>query len=264
MAYQNTFKRRELKYLLDERQAANIRKLVEKRASPDEHGTSVVNSVYLDTPDWLLARRSLEKPPYKEKLRVRAYGAAHPAHAAGTAEEDTAFIEVKKKYRSTVYKRRIAVSRRDAEAFLAGDSSMLGSGPTDREIANFVDRYGTLRASVCLTCRREAFVPKDDSGFRITFDSDIRWRREGLSPFAPPSGERIVPKGSLLMELKCCGSMPLWMARFLSVEGIRRQSFSKYGSAYRAIRARERAAGVRRSESASVAAPARVLSQKGA
>lgn len=43
---------------------------------PDEYSHSSIRNLYLDTPDFRLIRRSLEKPVYKEKLRLRSYGRA--------------------------------------------------------------------------------------------------------------------------------------------------------------------------------------------
>lgn len=255
MGYQSAFKRREYKYLLDPDQAQRVMAFVHEHAVPDEYGVSTVVSVYLDTPDWLLARRSIERPSYKEKLRVRAYlpcdsceqPEQSPAATHKTdASPEVAFIEIKKKYRSTVGKRRIAASRRDSAAFLAGDTSMLGSGPIDREIACFIKRYEQLRASIRISCRREAFRCTDDSGVRITFDRDIRWCRENAPSFAEQQqresqakdryGGRVIPEHYTLMEIKCEGSMPLWMAHFLSSEKIFRRPFSKYGTAYRRMK----------------------------
>ena len=111
MADQMIFKRCEIKYMLDVTQAELLKKLMDQYMVADEHGVSTICSLYFDTPDHLLIRRSMEHPVYKEKLRLRSYG---------TADKDTTvFVELKKKYESVVYKRRIAMSEAEAERYLS-------------------------------------------------------------------------------------------------------------------------------------------------
>lgn len=96
--------------MLDVTQAELLKKLMDQYMVADEHGVSTICSLYFDTPDHLLIRRSMEHPVYKEKLRLRSYG---------TADKDTTvFVELKKKYESVVYKRRIAMSEAEAERYL--------------------------------------------------------------------------------------------------------------------------------------------------
>ena len=95
---QNQFKRYEIKYLLDARQYESVRRTMQGRTVGDEYGKSTICNIYYDTPDRRLIRRSLEKPVYKEKMRLRSYGTPHG--------DDRVFIELKKKYESVVYKRR--------------------------------------------------------------------------------------------------------------------------------------------------------------
>ena len=92
------FERREVKYLISAEQRRDIMKLVEEYMKPDEFGRSAICSVYYDTPDMLLIRRSLDRPVYKEKLRVRSYGPV--------SGDKKVFVELKKKYNGVVYKRR--------------------------------------------------------------------------------------------------------------------------------------------------------------
>ena len=98
----DVFERIEVKYLLDDTQYKKLMKRLEGMAEVDSYGKTSILNIYYDTPDFKLIERSLEKPVYKEKLRLRTYG---------TAQDDTnAFIEIKKKYKGVVYKRRITTS----------------------------------------------------------------------------------------------------------------------------------------------------------
>lgn len=92
MAYQAIFKRYEIKYLLDEEQKKALLKAMEPYMRLDGYGRTTIRNIYFDTEDYRIIRRSLEKPAYKEKLRIRSYKAAESG--------DTVFAELKKKYNS--------------------------------------------------------------------------------------------------------------------------------------------------------------------
>ena len=90
-----TFQRYETKYMLSPIMA---RKSLPGHLQMDEYGLDTICSLYYDTLDHQLIRRSLEKPVYKEKLRLRSYGPAK--------ETSPIYVELKKKYEGIVYKRR--------------------------------------------------------------------------------------------------------------------------------------------------------------
>ena len=75
-AFINVMKRYELKYRLSKDQFAYFKKEISKYMKIDQYGLTSIASLYFDTPDFLLINRSIEKPKYKEKLRLRSYGLA--------------------------------------------------------------------------------------------------------------------------------------------------------------------------------------------
>lgn len=79
MGNQMVFKRYEIKYLMSRRQRDAIVQAMEPYMSIDAYGHSPIRNIYYDTPNFRLIRTSLEKPVYKEKLRVRSYGRAAAA-----------------------------------------------------------------------------------------------------------------------------------------------------------------------------------------
>ena len=107
-----TFERRELKYRITDAQRAALEAAFGARMVPDEHGESTICNIYYDTADHRLIRASLEKPAYKEKLRLRSYGVTEPGGEV--------FLELKKKYKGIVYKRRITLPEDAAGEFIAG------------------------------------------------------------------------------------------------------------------------------------------------
>lgn len=108
MAFQTVFKRYELKYILTAEQKEKVLHAMEPYMVPDQYGRTVIRNIYFDTDDYRLIRRSIEKPAYKEKLRIRSYSQAEP--------DSTVFVELKKKYKKVVYKRRISLPEEAAHA----------------------------------------------------------------------------------------------------------------------------------------------------
>lgn len=227
MAEQSVFKRYELKYLLTQAQKQSLLAGMAPHMEPDRHGKTTVRNLYYDTDTYLLIRRSIEKPVYKEKLRIRTYHQVQP--------DDTVFVELKKKYRSVVYKRRISLSEADAAAWLDEGAACPRSTQISREIDYFREFYGALRPTVFLSYRREAYVAADGSDFRVTFDDTVLCRREDLSLRSEVYGTALLPEDTVLMEIKCAGGIPLWMTEMLSRERIYKTSFSKYGTAYQKL-----------------------------
>jgi hypothetical protein len=192
----------------------------------DKYGRATIRNIYFDTPTYQLIRRSIEKPHYKEKLRIRCYREIH----AGSP----VFVELKKKYNGVVYKRRLSMEEQSAMDWIAGHLPP-PAGQIGAEIEYFRNFYTGLRPSVFLSYEREAFYCKDGGDFRVTFDDTILCRQEALSLEEPIWGTPILPDGYVLMEIKTGGGVPLWMTHFLTQERIYKTSYSKYGMAYQTM-----------------------------
>lgn len=227
MAFQTVFKRYELKYLLTQAQKETILAAMAPYMSLDRYGRTTIRNLYFDTESYRLIRRSLEKPVYKEKLRVRSYARATP--------DSTVFVELKKKYDHVVYKRRVSLSERQANDWLCEGGTCPTPSQISREIEYVLNFYGDLRPTVFLSYEREAFYCLDGGDFRVTFDDNILCRHHDLSLCSPVGGAPLLEEGMVLMELKCAGGMPLWMAHTLSAHHIYKTSFSKYGTAYTSL-----------------------------
>ena len=223
-----TFERRELKYRITDAQRAALEAAFGARMIPDEHGESTICNIYYDTADYRLIRASLEKPAYKEKLRLRSYGVTEPGGEV--------FLELKKKYKGIVYKRRITLPEDAAGEFIAGCAPLGGEhGQIGREIEYFTRFYAPLRPAVHLSYERSAWFSREDRDLRITFDKNIRFRQEDVSLTLPAGGRRILSEGESLMEIKAAAALPLWLVSELDTLGIYQSTFSKYGEAYKAI-----------------------------
>ena len=227
MKNNSIFERYEIKYLITNRQRKIIMRAMQHRMKPDDYGKSTICNIYYDTPDFYLIRHSLEKPVYKEKLRVRSYGTV--------ASGGKVFVELKKKYQDVVYKRRISLPEREAMFYLSSDASGGLEGQIGSEIDYFRFFYRDLAPRVYISYDREAFYDKEDDSFRMTFDENIMWRDYDLSLTKPPYGRLILPPNTSLLEIKTSGGIPLWLSTVLSENNIFKTSFSKYGRAYEEI-----------------------------
>ncbi len=226
MADQMIFKRYEIKYMLSQEQYEAVIHKMSSYMRADIHGRSTNLSLYFDTPDFLLIRRSLDKPLYKEKLRIRSYGLAE--------SDTTVFIELKKKFKGVVYKRRISMTEEDAMNYLLFDDKVLHN-QIEAEIDYTKDRYQNLIPRVLLSYDREAYYAIDDHEFRVTFDQNILWRDQDVNLTSYIGGEPLLKPGQVLMEVKAGGAIPLWFVKILTEEKLYKTSFSKYGMAYRTI-----------------------------
>ena len=221
---QRCFQRYEKKYLLNPEQYQKIRAGLAPYMEADEHGRYTICNLYYDTPDFQLIRASLDKPVYKEKLRMRSYGVP--------ADGDSVFVELKKKYKGVVYKRRTVLEAGEALDYLAGRCSPRAKDQICREIDWFLGRYHPV-PQVFIAYDREALAGLEDRVLRVTFDIDLRWRDTALDLRSGDGGERITSRDQILMEIKIPGSAPVWLSRLLSENSVFPTSFSKYGVCYR-------------------------------
>ena len=222
--FKDVFERIETKFLLDDMQYTELMKKLENMAAIDSYGKTSILNIYFDTPDYKLIERSLEKPVYKEKLRLRTYGIAN--------DETNAFIEIKKKYKGVVYKRRISMPYAKAVDYLVNGKKIEKRSQISDEIDYFLQFYKGIRPAMAISYDRIAMAGIHDPELRITFDTNIRWRTDKLSLTEGNVGKDILLPGQHLMELKIAGAMSVEMARILDELNIRQTSFSKYGRGY--------------------------------
>ncbi|MBQ8831793.1 MAG: polyphosphate polymerase domain-containing protein [Oscillospiraceae bacterium] len=227
MDYQSVFKRYELKYVLSLQQRDAVLKASEPYMELDKYGLTSIKNIYFDTDSYRLIRNSIEKPVYKEKLRIRQYGKHTP--------DNSVFIELKKKFEDIVYKRRVKTSEELAFEWLCNQRCRIPKTQIVEEIDYFVSYYQALHPVLFLSYDRMAYFSKDGSDFRMTFDNSITCRQSDLCMCADVYGIPVLNDDHVLMELKCSGGIPLWMTEVLTKEKIYKTSFSKYGTAYKQV-----------------------------
>ena len=216
------FKRVEKKYLLSHAQKNQLLMEVGEYLIPDSHGESTICSLYLDTPDYLMIRNSIEAKAFKEKMRLRSYG---------TPKADSqVFLELKKKYKGVVYKRRVSMTLEDAKIYMD-----CGKRPIDSQIMSEIDyamEFYNPKPAMMIAYEREAFYVKGMPNLSLTFDASIRYRDTGLLLEMGAAGKKIIPDETILLEIKTDGAMPVWLAHALDKFRILPASFSKYRNAY--------------------------------
>lgn len=225
-AYQDVFRRYEKKYLVTQQQFNQLARVFLPRMVPDRFAQSTISNIYYDTPDFRLIRRSLDRPPYKEKLRLRTYQAP--------AADTEVFLEIKKKFDHIVYKRRIGMPYGQAVAYLEGQQEA-GHGQIAQEIEWFRAFYHDLRPAMFIYYDRFAIADREQPDLRITFDSGICWRADHLDLVSGTEGRPLLEAGTCLMEIKIQQAAPFWLSRALSEAGVFPTHFSKYGAAYQAM-----------------------------
>jgi hypothetical protein len=215
-----TFARTEKKYLLDPDQYRQLLAKLNEHVRPDRYYETDICSLYYDTQNYQLIRRSIEKPEYKEKLRVRSYGEAEG--------DDKVFVELKKKLDGTVYKRRTKAKCDEVLNDIYHCS--FKDEQVGKEIFYALDHYGHLEPKIFIGCLRTSFRGVDDEDLRITFDKGIRYRLKDLS--LKNSDQDIILTDKIVMELKIKDAMPLWLVRILDEAKAYPRGFSKVGNAF--------------------------------
>ncbi|MTD38859.1 VTC domain-containing protein [Erwinia sp. CPCC 100877] len=223
----NCFQRKEKKYALTNEQYQQLRKELAPFMQEDEYGLHTIISIYFDTKQYDMIRHSVTKPVYKEKFRIRSYGVPQ--------NDSDVFLEIKKKVQGVVYKRRIALPYQTAKSYLMHPHSLKLTTAKNQQIKQEIDwlfARKKLEPKVMIAYDRRALFASEDSNFRVTFDFNIRYRKESLHQELSDLGERVAPEIDVLMEVKALGAYPLWFSESLTKLAIYPTSFSKYAQTY--------------------------------
>ena len=226
------FNRREMKYILTDETYLTLRNAIEKhmvldKYCIDEKGYTIHN-IYFDTLNHEVIGHSIEKPIYKEKLRLRSYDTVQL--------DDKVYLEIKKKYNGIVNKRRISLTLKDAYRFIESKEKPEEKPYINKQILGEIDYHIQqlpLIPAIFLAYDRVAFFSKEDKSFRVTFDKNIRTRRYDIGLEYGDYGDLLLEEGTWIMEAKAERAMPLWFAQLLSKYKVYRSSFSKYGTEYK-------------------------------
>lgn len=227
------FQRTEKKYLLNEQQYKALLDTINRFMDPDAYGKYSICNLYFDTDDYTLIRKSIEKPVFKEKLRLRSYGVPEDGQKV--------FLEIKRKIKGVVFKRRVSLPYQAMMRYIETGVRSDCDGQVFREIDYFMRLYHP-KPMLFLSYDREAYKGRQDKGLRVTFDTNICFRQKTLDLQAGVYGSQLLESGCRLMEIKTTGAMPVWLCEALSALKIFPCSFSKYGMVYKTKLIKEKGA----------------------
>ncbi len=217
-------KRYELKYILKKEQIEYLVDKLKGHMEVDKYGMTSIASLYYDTPSSRLIRTSIEKPLFKEKIRLRSYGLAKPGKPV--------YLELKRKAYGIVYKRRVSTTIEDVNKFFNREANIFADGQIAKEITYFRDYYETLIPSCLIIYDRVAYY-EPDGDLRLTIDYNPRYRLDNLNLNTSMEGISLLDKDSAILEIKVQNAFPLWLSKILDEGKIYKSSFSKYGEAYK-------------------------------
>lgn len=217
---QQVFRRTEIKYIITEEKYRKLMDLIEPYLVKDKYFKGTNCSVYYDDDNRYLAIHSLEKPFYKEKIRLRSYGVPKL--------DDTVFLEIKKKYKGIGSKRRIPVKLKDFYHYEKTGELETDHANIKQELDECFDRYH-LKPAMFLAYDRTSYCDKENPTFRVTFDRNVRSRTKDLNLENGDHGSKFFKNGEIVMEVKALDKYPFWFVRALSKLKIYPASFSKYG-----------------------------------
>ena len=216
-----TFKRREEKYLLTQNQYSYLLNKINNYIEKDKYYESNICNIYFDTDNFDLIRNSIEKPLYKEKVRLRSYNVPEL--------EDKVFFEIKKKYNGISNKRRITLKLNEFNNYYLYNQIPNCNRQIYKEL-DYIMQNNKLKPKVFLAYNRFSYYSKEDKNFRITFDKNLRYRVLDLDLNQGDCGKKYFKDDTYILEIKTLSSMPLWLVKVLSELKIFPASFSKYGS----------------------------------
>lgn len=154
MSVTTVFERTEKKYIITAKQKQELLERINEKVCSDKYGESTVCSLYFDTDDFRLIRNSIDKPVYKEKLRLRSYFVP--------TDDSKVFLELKKKYKGVVYKRRETMTCSQAKQYIA-NRILPNNSQIMKEIDWTMNFYKTLTPKMFIAYDRIAFVGIKDN-----------------------------------------------------------------------------------------------------
>lgn len=219
----NVMQRYELKYILTNEQIDYLVYALKGYMEIDKYGKTSIQSLYYDTKDYRLIRLSLEKPEFKEKLRLRSYGLA--------SKDSQVFLELKRKAYDIVYKRRETMKIDEVCKFMNYDYC-IDDNQIGKELTYFRNYYKELVPACLIIYDRVAYYQKDGD-LRLTIDYNPRYRFDNLNLTTSTKGTSLLKNGGAILEVKVQGAIPLWLTKILNEGKIYKGTFSKYGEAYK-------------------------------
>ncbi|HFI0696217.1 TPA: polyphosphate polymerase domain-containing protein [Streptococcus suis] len=225
---QKQFKRKETKYIVDKETFALLEKDLQRHMVSDEFATSTITNIYFDNEDFDMIQDSIAKKNGREKIRMRIYDAQPSASSQ-------AFLEIKKKENKIGYKYRLTSNPLSVTNYI--EKGVVDKTITDEMVTSELEilreRYGTIKPKMYIYYDRVSYKGIEDKKIRLTIDKNLLYRDYHVSATDGKFGEALLDPDKVIMEIKVPDQLPDWLLDLLEKYQLEKQSFSKYGNAYK-------------------------------
>ncbi|HFU4459387.1 TPA: polyphosphate polymerase domain-containing protein [Streptococcus suis] len=225
---QKQFKRKETKYIVDKETFVLLEKDLQRHMVSDEFATSTITNIYFDNEDFDMIQDSIAKKNGREKIRMRIYDAQPSASSQ-------AFLEIKKKENKIGYKYRLTSNPLSVTNYI--EKGVVDKTITDEivtsELEILRERYGTIKPKMYIYYDRVSYKGIEDKKIRLTIDKNLLYRDYHVSATDGKFGEALLDPDKVIMEIKVPDQLPDWLLDLLEKYQLEKQSFSKYGNAYK-------------------------------
>lgn len=225
---QKQFKRKETKYILDKETLECLEKDLQNYMRLDEFATSTITNIYFDSEQFEMIQDALAKKNGREKIRMRIYDSQPSEHSQ-------AFLEIKKKENKIGYKYRLTSNTLSIVNYI--ENGIVDATIRDQavisELEGLKQRYGNIRQKMYIYYDRVSYKGLEDKKLRLTIDKNLIYRNHNVDAVTGKFGEVLLDPNKVIMEIKVPHQRPEWLKALLEKYQIEKQSFSKYGNAYK-------------------------------
>lgn len=225
---QKQFKRKETKYIVDMDVFVEFEKELRQHMTEDEFATSTITNIYFDNEDFDMIQDSLAKKNGREKIRMRVYDEI-------PSETSQAFLEIKKKENKIGYKYRLTSNPVSVTNYIKNgiiDATIKDEKVTS-ELEQLRKRYGVIEPKMYIYYDRVSYKGIKDKKVRLTIDKNLLYRDYNVNVMVGKFGQALLDPKKVIMEIKVPEERPDWFVALLEKYNIEKQSFSKYGNAYK-------------------------------
>jgi SPX domain protein involved in polyphosphate accumulation len=192
------FYREEQKYFLTKKEYETLLHEINQYLVKDKYFHEKICNIYFDNEHDELVLKSLNKPLYKEKIRLRSYNVP--------TLDNNVFLEIKKKYNGVVNKRRIIITYKEALDYI-NNNIVPNTNPQIMKEIDYCFKKYKLKPRLSLTYDRDAYYVKDNKDLRITFDYNIKCSEEILKLDNLEHGKNFF-ENNYIMEIKTLNGLP--------------------------------------------------------
>lgn len=208
-----------------------IRKRIQRYVTLDgfakktKSGFYEVVSLYYDSPTFYYYHEKIDGARNRKKVRLRVY-------RADDTYVGNIFLEIKRKSDTVILKDRVLIDKSEYNTFMQTGSLHSSLGNTSNQMQQVLDEYEiekhqrSLQPKVLVSYKREPYIGRYNTNFRVTFDYAIRGG-ESRDLFSQDSAKEVLRDG-VVMEVKFNGKLPYYIKEIIDEYNLERVAYSKY------------------------------------